>query len=47
MNANDLPKDIAQTAIQQDLMSAVRAIARGPLAKRAHERPPGPTWQAR
>jgi hypothetical protein len=35
MNANDLPKDIAQTAIQQDLMGAVRAIAQGPLAKRA------------
>jgi uncharacterized OsmC-like protein len=35
MNANDLPKDIAQTAIQHDLMGAVRAIAQGPLAQRA------------
>jgi hypothetical protein len=35
MNANDLPKDIAQTAIQHDLLGAVRTIAQGPLAQRA------------
>ena len=35
MNATDLPNDIVQAAATQDLLSAVRAIAQGPLAQRA------------
>ena len=35
MNATDLPADIAQAATTEDLLSAVRAIAQGPLAQRA------------
>lgn len=35
MNATDLPADIAQAATTENLLSAVRAIAQGPLAQRA------------
>ena len=35
MNATDLPTDIAQAAATENLLSAVRAIAQGPLAQRA------------
>jgi hypothetical protein len=35
MNPTDLPTNMAQAATTQDLLSAVRAIAQGPLAQRA------------
>ena len=35
MNPTDLPADVVQAATTEDLLSAVRAIAQGPLAQRA------------
>ena len=35
MNPTDLPADVVQAATAEDLLSAVRAIAQGPLAQRA------------
>ncbi|MDZ4161082.1 MAG: acyl-CoA dehydrogenase family protein, partial [Burkholderiales bacterium] len=35
MNPTDLPGDVVQAATTEDLLSAVRAIAQGPLAQRA------------
>jgi alkylation response protein AidB-like acyl-CoA dehydrogenase len=35
MNPTDLPADVVQAAATEDLLSAVRAIAQGPLAQRA------------